>query len=518
MTTLAPAFFGALAARDLPNVAGQVTVLNLAHRADSLGGNHHSPMKFSTASRDDHRLRALTMAGWVALLVAFVALRLIRGEAIINMDELIPLKLAEAMTARGSLDPNFATADLGPMQYNSYVFYFYNIVSFFAIKAAHWLGVPPLGLLRVLNLILQLLAIALASDALRRNGVDRLGCLFVAALIAVAPGVVQDAYMARPESLIYFLVALLIWVLALEAPMRLRLAMAGLVIGLGIAVKVTFATSAVLVAMPLSASWRERTGREWAALGAILLLGTALGFCIGAPYALIHPEVFFNGLDVLAQQYRLGHPPHSLPEYQLLAQAGWIARYFLELYGPLPLLALAAPIWLHDTARRWTLWLAMSWMILAIYFATKAVFYERNFAHGLLPLLMAAAFGVSGFKHQRWRIAVAVLLLLPLTYWSTQIALAVRSGLGPQKYENANGLHVSHRLGLAELSRDVPVTCGTIAVVDYNDPWTRAHVSQLEQNGFTLVGRYQGRFAHLVTSTLHTGFDVGAYYLKCPRQ
>src|SRR5436305_9717895 len=155
--------------------------------------------------------RALLTAGWILVLIAFLALRLIRGAAIINADELIPLKIAEAMSARGTLDPNWNVADLGNLRYASYNFYLYNILAFLLIKPAQWLGLPALGALRVGNLIMQLATLWLARDALRRMGADVPTRLFACALIAVAPGLVQDAYMARPESLIYLLVALLIW-------------------------------------------------------------------------------------------------------------------------------------------------------------------------------------------------------------------------------------------------------------------------------------------------------------------
>src|SRR5690349_8517261 len=154
-------------------------------------------MKDSLARGSDGR--ALFALGWAAMLVAFIALRLVRGEAVINADELIPLKIADAMSARRTLDPNWRFADLGVFQYDSYNFYLYNVLAFLLIKPAQWLGLPALGTLRVANIVMQLAALWLARDALRRLGADAASQLFACALIAVAPGLVQDAYMARPE-------------------------------------------------------------------------------------------------------------------------------------------------------------------------------------------------------------------------------------------------------------------------------------------------------------------------------
>ena len=98
-------------------------------------------------------------------------------------------------------------------------------------------------------------------------GADMRSQLLDYALIAVAPGLVQDAYMARPESLIYLLTALLIWVLTLDIALTYRLACGGLVLGAGIAVKVTFASAGLLVLVPLAEHWREHSLREWARYG-----------------------------------------------------------------------------------------------------------------------------------------------------------------------------------------------------------------------------------------------------------
>ena len=111
-------------------------------------------MREPIAPRDDGR--ALLTVGWILVLVAFFALRLIRGDAIINQDELIPLRLVEAMSARGTLDPNWNLAELGILKYDSYNFYLYNLLAFFVIKPAQWLGLPALGALRVANLVMQL--------------------------------------------------------------------------------------------------------------------------------------------------------------------------------------------------------------------------------------------------------------------------------------------------------------------------------------------------------------------------
>ena len=110
-------------------------------------------------------------------------------------------------------------------------------------------------------------------------------------------------------------------------------------------------------------------------------------------------------------------------------------------------------------------------------------------------------------------------MLIPMTYWSSQIAIAVRSSFGSQEYELKNGLRVTHRIGAPLWGQDhTPASCDTIAIIEYNDAQTSDYVAKLEQSGFKLIGHYRGRFGGLVTSTLESYLDPGFYYLKCPRQ
>jgi hypothetical protein len=231
----------------------------------------------------------------------------------------------------------------------------------------------------------------------------------------------------------------------------------------------------------------------------------------------VHYDTYFAGLRFLEDQYRGGHPPHSLPEYSFGAQALWIARYFLELYGPLWLIALAAPLWLAGRWRLWAIGLAASWLLLAIFFATQSVFFERNLAHALVPLLLAAAIGVSTLKPVWLRWAGALLMLIPMAYWSSQIALTMKSAPGWLRYEAAHAIAPSLRIGYPEIvSGTMPNRCDTVAVISYNDPRSARYLESLRQAGYVPIGEYDGRFAPLVTSTLHTYLDPNFHYFRCP--
>lgn len=456
------------------------------------------------------------VAYWSCLLVAFVALRLNLSDVEFNIDELIPIKVSEAMRARGNLDPNWKFADL-PWFWNrdQYNFYFYNIVAHGVVTVGSWLGAAPLPALRLANVAFQLCALGFAVDTLRRLGTDAFGVAVGGALLAVAPGLVQDAGMARPESLLYLVSAVHVWILTLRLGELKRALLFGLVLGVGCAIKVTYLMTGSLLMIAWLLSWDVRS---WLLGTVALCAGVALGFAMAAPYAVLHPGVFMDGLAALAETYNSGLPPHSLSQFDLLKQARWISGYFLQLYGPVLPAVLAAPFLLAGRQRRVAIAAVVFAALVFIYFIGKAVFFERNFSHVLIPLLLTAALAVAALRPLGWRLAAAVVLVLYMGYWSVQIAMATHDrDTAVARFETANGLNPSERLPFdASVDRKVPMRCDTISLVDNNDRWTADFLALLEAEGFVPIARYRSRFGALVTSTLHTYLDADVHYFRCP--
>jgi len=456
------------------------------------------------------------VAYWPCLLVAFVALRLNLSDVQFNIDELIPIKVSEAMSARGNLDPNWKFADL-PWFWNrdQYNFYFYNIIAHAVVTLGSWLGAAPLPALRLANVVFQLCALGFAVDALRRIGTSAFGVAVGGALLAVAPGLVQDAGMARPESLLYLVSAVQVWILTLRLGELKRALLFGLALGVGCAIKVTYLTTGSL----LMIAWLVSRDARSCILGTVALCaGAALGFAAAAPYAVLHPGVFMSGLAALAETYNSGLPPHSLPQFDLLKQARWISGYFLQLYGPVLLAVPAAFFLLAGRRRGVAIAVVVFAALVFIYFIGKAVFFERNFSHVLIPLLLTAALAVATLRPLAWRLAAAAVLVLYMGYWSVQIAIATQDrDTAVARFEAANGLNPSERLPFdASVDRKVPARCDTIALIDHNDQWSADFLAQLEAQGFVPIARYRGRFSPLVTSTLHTYLDSDVHYLRCP--
>jgi hypothetical protein len=448
----------------------------------------------------------------------FVALRLNISGAELNIDELLPVKISEGMSARGDLDPNWRFADL-PWFWNidQYNFYLYNVVAHGVLKISAWTGGSALLALRLANVFFQLLALAFCLDALRRMDVGRVALAIAGAFLAVAPGMVQDAGMARPESLIYLLVALQIWILTLRLSDRWSAVSFGLVLGMGIAIKATYALAAVLYVVPAIMTWRERPIRQSLGDMMFLGLGTAIGICTAAPYAVLHPQMYLSGIASLTEQYNSGQPPHSLPTYDVRTQAAWIGGYFAELYGLIPLGALAAPFLLKGKARNLAAAFVVLFVLLFVYFAGKAVFYERNFSYALIPMLLGAVLAAAALRTPMRRAVAALVLVVPMAYWSVKIAGAVHDRNAVARFEAANGLSPSQQMSFADaVDKNIPERCDTISVIDHNDPWTVQYLALLKAKGFRPIARYRGPFRALVTSTLHTYLDSDVHYLRCP--
>jgi hypothetical protein len=250
---------------------------------------------------------------------------------------------------------------------------------------------------------------------------------------------------------------------------------------------------------------------------AALGIGAALGFAVTAPYAVIHPKIFIMGIVSLSQHYNGDHPPHSLPSYDVVRQTLWLGGYLVQLYGIVPLAAIAAPFLLKGQARVFAAAFAVLCVVLFVYFAGKSVFFERNFSYMLIPMLLAAALAASALRASFWRAAAALILALPMAYWSVQIASAVQDRDSIARFEAANALSPGLRLSFDDAyAKEIPPRCDTISVVDYNEPWTVQYLALLEAQGFVPIARYRGRFGALVTSTLHTYLDADVHYFRCP--
>lgn len=455
-------------------------------------------------------LFAAAILFWFALIAVFVWLRLpLPSDRMINVDEKIPVAISAAMTASGHLDPNWALADVPQMfRYDQYNFYLYNVLGHFAQQAGALVGMEPLDALRIMNIVCQAGALLLLLLGLRWARAGWAWFVGTALMLCVAPTVVHDALMARPESLLYLLTAAGFCVALAPLTLTARAVGIGLICGLGASVKLTFpivALSALLALLVL----RRVSVVELARLALVFSVGGAAGFALGAPLALVNWEVTLNGFSALFEQYNRHHAPYSLIEPTFLGQLMWTLRVFTELYWPCFLLIGLGLLVGTREERIAIAVLAAPFLVLVIYFSTKVVFFERNLSHALPLLLVAtgagAAAAVRRLPTQILALLVFCVASLPGLYWSTQIAHAAR--FDPEEratFEERNGLTTFSLInrGLNLNFRAPPPLCGRIIVQSFRDQWTARYESNVRAAGYREVARRTGAFSSLSQSTL----------------
>lgn len=406
-----------------------------------------------------------------------------------------------------NLDGNWIHAEsISPeLRYDQFNFYSYHLFSFVILKIFGFKHVSTT--LRLANVGLQAIAILAVASAMARKGCNRWQLLATAALLSISPALVQDAHVARAESLLYCLLAAALWCTTLKSQTAACIGV-GLVVGFGCASKVTF-ISAGIVALPrIMTVFRERVG-----LGLMLLaLGSfmaLLGFTVGAPYVPFHLAAFLNGLNVLQQQYTLGQPPHSPPTFTIASQFEMMMRFTATLYGPL--IFGVVPLFF----RRELDWLA-GWAVMAViiigYFACKPVFFERNIGLALMSLVVMVGAVTTSFRS----LPLPVLTGLVMGWWSIQIAVA--STHFNERRLAWERLHVGQ--ATVEWPNDDVVetlrSCqGTYGVADYGDAYSIGMRRDAEAAGFVSFARYQSVFHVVPPSTLQVYLDTDVDYYRC---
>jgi hypothetical protein len=438
----------------------------------------------------------------IVLLAAFTALRLDLRARITNIDESIPIAVSYAMYSSGRLDPNWARAELTPsLRYPQYNFYTYNIASHAVLKLMKFVTVDPLVLLRFANLAYQAIAIAAVVAALWNAGASAMVLWLAAALLTVAPALVHDAHMARPESFLYMLFGLA--VLAATLPMGLvaRASLVGAVVGIGTACKITFLATG-LVFLPFL--WP--VSRQALPAATVAAAATVAGFAISAPYALFNFDVLMNGMRYLFAQYASAHPPHSLLEPSVLGSLAWTAEFLLKLYGPLIPAALILPLfWLRSPL---VIGLWLSALAVILYFAPKPVLFERNLSLGIFAAAVVLAVLA---QRSRLALACALLALLPMTWWSWQIAAS-----NTRRFNTFAAAHLTQPAPVSDAWQADLANCrGRILLRDYGDQLSARLIARAASDGHQIVARYHSRFEALPASTLQAYIDSGHVLLRC---
>lgn len=468
---------------------------------------------------------------FIVLVIAVIAAVYVRipvdPNILINVDELIPLAVSEAMDRRGVLDPNWVHADLPEyFKYDQYNFYLYNIVSHISIKTFGYLGIEPLIALRLTNLILQVLAIFIFCDALRRIGVGGTAIVYAAFLLGLAPTLVHDSHMARPESFLYLLTTVGIWIYANNFNQWRSLILFSMLIGVGAAVKFTF----FIAALPLVVVFIHRYGFSvksivvWAVSAAAISIAT---FALVAPFVFINFDAFLNGIEYLSNQYSGSHPPHTTINGHNFSYLFWIMRFFFETYFPQVAL-ITISIFLVAKNRLVIMTAIAPFVLLVIYFSTKTVFFERNFAH-VLPLVFFAS--VLGFNDIVERLSyripnitkdvlgayLTLFSVIPLAWVSVVIFQSAHTEVRTRAEFMSQYPGYSILPSGVSLTLSAPPECGQLAVIEYDNKRAARYRQIMAEAGFAPVAHYKGPFEGRATSTMQSylGYSMRFYRKAC---
>ena len=469
---------------------------------------------------------ALGVACAIGILCLFISMRCLTNVNL-NIDETIPLRVSDWMRESGTLNPNWAHADLIEfLKYDQYNFYFYNIVAHISLVVGSWFGIEQLVTLRILNLLLQFAMMLVIGDCLRRLGAGTLGIAAGVLSVVLFPLLAQDATMVRPECLVALIASIVAW-LSVSVPHRIYgPALIGFAIALGVAIKFSF----FVFAAPLAIYWVVRNRVfQVQALGSTIGIGAVggiVGIVVAMPYALVNFDVYLNGIEYLMNQYSTQHPPHSRAESTFFSQFEWVVSYFSVTAGVFLVITLFGALFDGEAREKGAFWFVLPFVLALFYFSTKPVFFERNFSQSIPPLCIAFGIVVDRFwKKSRHcsktsgfglaAIAVSGLSLVQMGYWTSQITQATEY-IGERRthFQEEHELTSFSEMGFSGSIHNLIPPCGEVAVLEYNDPWTESHLLRLEQSGYEEIAEYHSRFSAIPTSTLQVNLDPDIHYLR----
>ena len=354
---------------------------------------------FSPESPQSRRRWAWALLVSVALALALVPRVWNIAGGYEHLDEEQVVRVNRRLWQQPGWDTDWAKADMHP----AFQGFHYPFVSYHYAAHAFTRLVRPFWRTEAFDARRQVVALRLFSALLGTAGVvfvmllGRLlagwtGAAGAGLLYALNPLLVQDAHYARPDAFMTVLALAVAWLcLAPSGRDKFRIGLAGGLVGLLIACKITCGVLALLPAWLAVRAWRRAGWRAAWPLFAWAPAGFFLGVVAGMPFAVLHFGLFID--DTLHQMavYGGAHPPHNLvsggPAWPLLRD------YFLAVHGWMVFaLAGAGGLW-FAWRRRWdeVVMLVLPAVVCFVYFARQRVFFERNLCFVLPFVLVVGA-------------------------------------------------------------------------------------------------------------------------------
>jgi hypothetical protein len=468
-----------------------------------------------------------------------------------HADETITTEVVGRMRSTGDWDTNWAKANLEPsFKYDQYnfsshlyaTFLFYRVVKLVPGLESWRSRDGGFWVYRFFSVLLATLVVWQTWWLARKVAGDKAGFL-AGCIAAVAPLLVQDAHYSRPEAWVTALCtgAAMLCIPKDDYDFR-RIFFGSVLIGIAVACKFSLVALVWLPMLPiLSEGWNgHRTIKPALGAACLVTLGTAVGFAIGAPNAIINPQVYLHGIKYLAAHYAGLHPPHS--NLGGGPVSGMLGGYFLSTLGIPSLIAASTGAGWLLFQRRWSevFLLAGPLVFFVSYFCTRTVFFERNLSH-VVPLFCVLAgvglFVISDVLALRWRGQILTLtVLLGVLSLIRPFELSwrlVHMGFSGQNSVQVEAIETRLRAAYPNMdwwSEDFmntePLTRliahfntggGQVMLraIDYHDEWSAKHLKMLPLLlNVELVAEKPSIFYDVTNCTLHTYSSwTDRYYL-----
>lgn len=503
---------------------------------------------------ENRRLRHRESAVLIGTLVLCAALRLWPLQFdYFHPDEVIGVEVARHVVDTGSLDTNWKNAalpvDFKLPQYNFSGYILSAAVVDGIVKAFAGPERDTLLSLRFWSALLSVAAAGLAfvvGRSLFGVAAGMIACL----LVTLNPLLVQDALYARPEPYVTLLTLLVLWGVQDRASGR-RLFLSALAAGVLVATKISMVGLLPLLylpeAMPEARFWPglltylKQILRELPRRAAAVVPGVAIGFIIGAPFALSNTGDYWTGIEFLLRQYGGPQWPFGLGEATTPERLVYVGNYFGVTTGALLLaLSLAGAIWAGAAQNFRALAVYALALVFAIRFATYPAFFERNLSHLIPIFLIFAAYGLVRLAamapaRKAWvvrPVTLAVILGIALipALRTTTLLLADEFSGNARKELNSLRAEMVGTYGLeatviggqqdyAALNDESFPRCSPwlLEVVHFHSARSDASLLRVSaQNGFREVGRYVSKFMYVPTASLHTYTTPTIIFLSRP--
>lgn len=501
------------------------------------------------ANHDNVLSRASIYFASLVIVFCFFGLNFHQVHKSFNIDEEIPLSVILYLYQSGTFNTNWINTDVvSYFRYDQFNFSAYILFSYLILRLLS-LFIQIFDNRQVLLSAIQNLSVFYACVTLvlvwltARRMFGLKAAFYALSFAAATPLFVQDSLYARPESFTSLGFMLLLWCTVRKWAAEWRYVMvAGITAGLLTATKITLVTLALLPITHIVLGFKRPDDSDCLKkihLILLFVLCTGFGFTLGAPYAVIEPVKYLNGVQYLMNQYSGFHPPHGPIENSIQGRFLHITGYFWEILGPGLVLCILGGIVLvlREGTKVEKMGLIIIPAVFMVYFLNKNVFFERNLSHVVPSLAILAAFAVSRANSAMISIsrnkvgitvatfgAVAIILIQPATL-SYALAVVQVGGAGQRDFvqfeaelrRRFNGFQIVN-VDFSDVVNEVLPNPGTwniiFKVTDFRDDWTHRYLSHPGMSEFSIVAHYYNSFTGLKGSTLHTYHAPDFIYLK----